>query len=264
MIRIKIYFTVIVTLLFSSDLISQNFTIKGQFTGENLEKSFINVINTTQYEATISQLDGKFSITAQVGDSILISSIQYKDVKFVVKEEFKSEHIKIPLKLKINELDDVDVYSLGLTGDLEKDADNIQIDESIAFSLSSFDISNAYDPEVTTQSEFTLRNLALEKNQPNIPTNFNIIGIAGALVNTIFKKKKTKNKKGLIETESHTLTYNDILSLKHHLNLEEEEIENFMSYAYANGLDKISKKNTNELDLVQFLLELSNEFKNAK
>ena len=126
---------------------SQNQKLKGQFTGENLDKSFINVINLNQYKATISKLDGKFEIPAKVGDSILISSIQYVEVKFLVKLEFFKERIEIPLKLKVNELNDVNVYSLGFTGDLAKDAKSIKTQD---FSQTQFGFApyiEYYTPE---------------------------------------------------------------------------------------------------------------------
>jgi len=114
------------TLLYFNLSFAQNKILKGQFTGKNLDKSFINVINLNQYQGTISQEDGRFKISAKVGDSILISSIQYSEVKFVVKPRFFEDDIEIPLQLKVNELQDVDVYSLGFTGDLAKDAKSIK------------------------------------------------------------------------------------------------------------------------------------------
>lgn len=89
----------------------ENSLLLGIFTGENLERSFINVININQYKATISQLDGKFEIEAKTGDSILISSIQYAEIKFVVKPEYFEDVLEILLKLKLNELQQLDIYS---------------------------------------------------------------------------------------------------------------------------------------------------------
>mgnify|MGYP005855966075 CR=1 FL=1 len=126
---------------------SQNQNLEGQFTGKNLDKSFINVINLNQYKATISKKDGRFEIPAKVGDSILISSIQYVEVKFLVKSEFFEETIEIPLKLKVNELNDVNVYSLGFTGDLAKDAQSIKTQD---FSQTQFGFApyiEYYTPE---------------------------------------------------------------------------------------------------------------------
>ena len=167
---------------------SQNQNLKGQFTGENLDKSFINVINLNQYKATISKQDGRFEIPAKVGDSILVSSIQYVEVKFLVKPEFFEEQIEIPLKLKVNELEQVNLYSIGLTGHLETDIQHIKTNEPLNIDIRSFDISNAYH-EVGTQSEFSVRNVALEQNQ--IPSNINLIAVFKLVKKLFSKKEKT-------------------------------------------------------------------------
>ena len=234
---------------------SQNFKVKGQFTGSNLEKSFINVINTTQFTATISQQDGEFEIYASVGDSILISSIQYKEVKFIVKPEFKTEPIEIPLTLKVTELEKVDIYTTGLTGDLEKDAKAIKLDENMALNFNLIDLAKAYDPEITAQSEFNIRNHALEKNQPNLATNFDFIMMGKMLVNLI-AKKKNKNKRN-ISHQDLVFTIDDVSSLSYYLNIEEQNLEAFMTYAYSKGLDEFLKTNPSDMDLIQFLVELS-------
>mgnify|MGYP006285943165 CR=1 FL=1 len=239
---------------------SQNFNLKGQFTGPHLEKSFINVINTTQFTATISQQDGKFEIPVKIGDSILISSIQYKDVKFIVKPEFKTEPIQIPLQLKVTELENVDIYSTGLSGDLEKDAESIRLKEPIAMNFSLLDLANAYDPEIAAQSEFNLRNEAFEKTQPNLSTNFDFMMI-GAMLVSLFKKKKDKSKATRnINNQDFVFTIEDAKTLSYYLNMEEKQMENFMTYAYQNGLEAFLKTNPGEMDLIQFLIELSTKY----
>ncbi len=266
MTKIKLGFLLLICLFLDFHLSAQNFIVQGNFSGNNLERSFINVINTTQYTASISQLDGKFQISAQVGDSILISSIQYKDVKFIVKEKFKTQTLEVPLKLKVTTLDDVDVYSLGLSGDLEKDAKAIRIDESMSLNFGSFDLYNADDPDLTSESEFKMRNLAMEKNQPNLPANFDVLNLALALVQTIFKKKKQNKSFKIENADIQKFTLKDIERLTYYLDIEESEIENFLAYAFKNGLRSELKNTTNEMDLVQFLLELSENYnsKNGK
>jgi len=255
---IKVFVFLVFTGL--SSLYSQNFELKGQFTGNNLEKSFINVINISTYKATISQKDGKFQISAKVGDSILISSIQYNAVKFVVKSEFKIQPIKIPLKLKVTELENVDIYSIGLSGDLEKDAQHIRIDETIDLNFSMRDLANAYDPEISARPEFTLRNIALEQNQPNLATNVNFIAIAAGLI-SLFKSKKGKPTKKIRDVENQ---YNsgiskleDLEFYKSFLAIEKENIEEFIVFTNQNGLQEFLKTNPSEMDLIQFLVELS-------
>lgn len=260
MTKIKLGLLLLIFTLSNLNLSAQNFVVQGKFSGNNLEKSFINVINTSQYTASISQLDGKFKIPAKVGDSILISSVQYKDVKFIVKEDFKTQSVDIPLQPKVTTLEVVDVYSLGLSGDLEKDARTIKIDKAMILDLGSFDISKAYDPNVTTESEFKQRNLAMEKNQPNLPANFDVLNLAKALVKAVFKKKKQEKPRNIEDDKAQNISYNEIKSLSAYLNIEETEIENFMSYAYSNGLRSKLKNNTNQLDLLQLLLDLSSGY----
>ena len=257
----KLVLTVILLVLINSTFsFAQNFNVNGQFTGKNLDKSFINVINITQYITTISQLDGNFEIPAAVGDSILVSSIQYQDVKFIVKAVFKTEKIEIPLQLKINELDDVDIYSLGLTGDLETDVENIQTQNDLVMNLGSFDISNTYDPEVTIQSEFTLKNDAFNKTQPNIPTNFDFIMMGKMLKGLLAKKKKKKQKSLDYEVEDIPFSIKNVDALSYYLNIEKEQVEGFMAFAYENGLNEKLKTQPSELDLIQFLINLSFEY----
>jgi hypothetical protein len=234
-----------------------NKRIKGQFTGKNLDKSFINVINLNQAKATISQLDGKFEIEAKLGDSILISSIQYKEIKFEVKSEYFGDNLEIPLKLMVNELEQVNLYSIGLSGNLETDAKNITTTEPLALNFGSFDVSKVYDEEVTTQSEFTLRNVALEQNQ--IPSSVDFLGVF-RLVGKLFGKKEKQGKFSKPKpTKSNKL--NDLDFFIDFLKIEEENIGDFMAYAKVNGLTKEMLKKENELDLIQFLIDISENFK---
>jgi hypothetical protein len=243
-----------------TSLYSQEFELQGEFSGKNLEKSFINVINTSTYQATISQLNGKFNIPVHVGDSILISSIQYKDVKFVVKPEYKTELVNIPLQLKVTELEKVDIYSIGLSGNLEKDAKSIKLDPAFELNMSPIDLANAYDDEFTAQSEFNLRNIALEKNQPNLPTNFDFLAIAAGIASMLIPKKNKKaNKNTFVKTQniSNYSKLEDIDFFNDYLSINEENVDAFMTYAYNNGLNEFLKTNPSEMDLIQYLVELS-------
>lgn len=244
-----------ISLVFTS--YAQNKKLKGKFIGENLEKSFINVINVNTYKATISQLGGKFEIEAEVGDSILISSIQYKEMKFVVKPEFFNNSIEIPLKLKVNELDQVNLFSINLTGNLESDAKNIKLNKSSKLDFGTFDVSKAYDEEVTTQAEFSLRNVAMEQNPIPASVNFRRVFklISGLFTKRDQYKNGTDNKSSLIGKLGGKDFFIDFLNIK------ENQIGQFISYAKGNGLTNELFKQSNDLDLIQFLMEISEDFK---
>jgi hypothetical protein len=101
---------------------AQETILKGQLEADGLERSFIEIVNLNQYKVSVSQPDGKFEIEAEAGDTILITSVQYNEHKFMVKQEYFHQTVIISLKEKVNQLQSVNLYSMGLTGDLKKDA----------------------------------------------------------------------------------------------------------------------------------------------
>jgi hypothetical protein len=254
----KVFF-VSLLICFSLHLSAQNQVLKGQFTGDNLEKSFINVINVNQYKATISQLDGKFEIQAKVGDSILISSIQYAEFKFVVKPASLEDKIEIPLKLKVNKLKDVDIYSLGLTGNIEKDVKNIKVkDDAVVANSDNFEISKVYDEGVTTESEFTLRNVAMEENVVPASVDFKKVF---KLIGKLFDKKKKDKSSGYYQNPYKSNKLDDLDFFVDYLKIDEDEIGLFIDYARSKGMSDDMLKSRNELELIQFLMIISKEFK---
>jgi hypothetical protein len=256
----KAFFTILL-LLICLAITAQNKTLQGQFTGKNLDKSFINVINTSQYKATVSKLDGRFEIIAKVGDSILISSIQYTEIKFVVKPEFFKEKVEIPLKLKINELQQVDLYTMGLSGNIDEDVQNIKVNDEMVY-FGDFDVSKVYDDEVTTASEFTFRNKALDEST-----------VAGQIQGTdinfllIFKKvsglfrKKDKSNSSFKNKDNQTTRLTDKDFFTEVIGINENQIGHFISYAKLKGLTSDMLKKSNELDLIEFLMKTSVQFK---
>jgi len=233
---------------------AQDFELKGQFTGQNLEKSFINVINTSTYKATISQLDGKFRIPVRVGDSVLISSIQYMDVKFIVKPEYKNESIKIPLKLKINELQQVDVYSLGLTGDLDKDAGNIKTNE--------FNQRAAGLPVPKKQLTKNERRLyAAKSSAGGIPIDyvFNLINGNIKMYKQLIKYDRVDTQKAKMGSIFPERFYTE------DLNLPENLIEDFVYYCVEQHPETVHiMRQKNTLELYEVLPDIAEEYLKLK
>ena len=232
----------------------QNFELKGEFTGKNLDRSFINVINTTQYKATISQLDGKFEIPVKVGDSILISSIQYEDVKFIVKAEFEKENIQIPLKLKVNELEQVDIYSIGLSGDLTKDAGNIRTNN---FNQTNVGIPAPAEP--LTKNERRL--YAAKSSAGGIPLDyvFNLINGNIKMYKQLVKYDRVDKQQAKLSSIFPERFYTEDLKLPDNL------IEDFVYYCvekHPNTVSMMRQKNT--LELYEVLPEIAEEYLKLK
>jgi len=227
-----------------------NKALKGQFTGANLEKSFINVININQYKATISQLNGKFEIEAKVGDSILISSIQYSEIKFVVKPDFFKENIEIPLKLKVNELLDVNIYSLGLSGDLKKDIKNIKTD---GFSQTQLGFP-AYKQKYTRAER---RLYSAMSSQGGIPIDylFNIINGNIKKYKKLIEYERTDRNKNKLNNLFSSKFYTD------DLNIDKALVEDFIYYCIEKNTKVVKLiRKRNKLLLLELLPRLAVEY----
>jgi len=233
---------------------AQSKILRGQFIGENLEKSFINVININQYKASISQLDGKFKIEAEIGDSILISSIQYSEIKFVAKEEFFKEGLEIPLKLKLNELNEVDIYSLGLSGNLEKDAKTIKTN-----SFSQTQIGFPAYVQRFTREERRLYTASSSQGGLSLDYILNLINGNIKMYKQLVKYErvdKSKNKLFQIFPKSF---YEEDLSVPDNL------IEDFIYYCIENNSKVIElMKEENQLLLLELLPKLAKEYLEIK
>ncbi len=233
-----------------SNASAQNFIIKGQFTGKNLEKSFINVINTTQYKATISQLDGRFEIPAKAGDSILISSIQYKEVKFVVKPDFEDQVIEIPLKLKITELEQVDIYSIGLSGDLNKDAERIRTND-----FNQEDIGIPAPKTPLTKNERRLK--AAMSSAGGIPLDyfFNLINGNIKMYKQLIAYERVDKKQNKLKSVFPERFY------KENLNLPDNLIEDFFYYCVEHHPKTVQlMKQQNTLELYDILPPIAEDY----
>ena len=93
-----------------------------------------NIINLTSLNGTTSDINGMFSMPAQVNDSIMISFMGYKTVNLKLKESDLSQHQTIYMVEEPMALDEVIVSSTGLTGSLPVDVNLIPIQKPIDIS----------------------------------------------------------------------------------------------------------------------------------
>lgn len=100
-------------------------TIKGQIVTDNLDSLPIHIINITQGTGTVSSDDGGFNIKVRLKDSLLFSSLQYKNKTIVISPTvYSSGYLKLNLESEINELDEVKLHKL--SGNLATDISSIK------------------------------------------------------------------------------------------------------------------------------------------
>lgn len=109
-------------------------------TGFPLES--VHVVNLNQVIGTITNEDGKFSISAAVNDTLYFSYIGFKSQKIrVTNDMFKFEETKISLTELAYALEEVIVRPYQLTGYLEIDVKNLPVNSASQYSISGLGVS---------------------------------------------------------------------------------------------------------------------------
>lgn len=114
------------------DCISQEKRIFGKISNTK-DVEGIHVINTSSRYNTITNENGEFYINASVGDTLLISSINYITMQLEIDTSaYKNGYLPVLLEELVNQLDEVFLRPR-LTGDLERDIKNIEVEDPLNF-----------------------------------------------------------------------------------------------------------------------------------
>jgi len=97
----------------------------------------VHVVNLNRVVGTITNVDGEFTITASVNDTLYFSFLGFKSQKIrVTNDMFKFKDTKIALTELAYALEEVIVKPYQLTGYLEIDVKNLPINNSYQYSIS--------------------------------------------------------------------------------------------------------------------------------
>ena len=125
--------------------------IEGKVYSESGDVAATHVLNITSDKASITDIDGFFSITAKLNDTLVFSAIQYKrKTMMVTRNVLESKLLYVPLEDAITELDEVIVMPYNLSGDMTLDLDRMQIEPVVT--ASTLGLPNAY-VKIPTQAE---------------------------------------------------------------------------------------------------------------
>lgn len=96
--------------------------LKGHIEADSLLEASVHIINITRHTGTVNSASGSFEIRVNENDTLWFTSLQYEKMEVIVSAEiFQKKFLKIKLKEAINELPEVNVSNISLTGNLETD-----------------------------------------------------------------------------------------------------------------------------------------------
>lgn len=247
-------------LLFSCLGFSQRVIVNGSIkvpVGEDPQG--ISVINETAMRATISNEAGLFQIPVTEGDTLTFSSLQFQDFSVIIDEGVvKSRKLNVFVSEAVTELPEVVVTPYDLSGNVNVDVKIIPTEDLDLPSKSAAEL-NPYDYEFPPDSLVSPSNAAMR-------TSFmqNGLNIANIFRNIFITRDVHADVKESQAVEEQILLLYDDEFYQEYLNIQKENIHEFIYFAEDNGLTKAMLEPKNEMQLIEFLLAQSQRFKKIK
>ena len=226
----------------------------------------ISIFNKNSSFGSVSSEKGNFVIHVKEGDSLYFSAVQYDDLLVVIDEEMlENGSLNVEIKQGINELAEVIVRPHNLSGNLEGDLENIEVVKLDLPAMSAMSV-NEYEWEWRADKQTGVVNAA--SGEDRMPKDgFNFVKVASLLIDYLIpdipKKEKASQPRsqiGQIQIERQIRARFDNAFFADVLELNPEEIGDFIIYAQSEAFDADLLKKEREIDLIQFLVERREEF----
>lgn len=139
-------YVLILFLAFSAFSSAQTFfskKIEGRVYSADGDVAATHVLNTTTKRATITDIDGFFSIQANLNDTLVFSAVQFKKKELIVTTEVLVQKLlNISLEESLTVLEEVIVTPYNLSGDITKDLQIIRTEQVVT--AQTVGLPNAY------------------------------------------------------------------------------------------------------------------------
>lgn len=256
-INITYLFLLFFTLGFVNAQEIERIEIKGQLLANYQDLEGVTVFNTSSNRGVITNAEGKFAINATLNDVIEISALQFEKFTVIIdKKILEAKSMTIFMVEKINKLDEVLILPYGLSGNLSTDVENFK-DLSPNLDALYFGLGNIEQFDFSDDYKTKVRNIAIESSHLEYGANFT--KIIGNYIAPLFKKKQESSNVSVPIHKSlrelHTTEY-----LLKRLDIPKEEIEQFISFVEANGIDDKLLEEGNEFLLLEHLINQSKLF----
>ncbi|HIB36464.1 hypothetical protein [Mesonia sp.] len=227
--------------LISSFAFSQQQQFSGVIVADSIAFTQVNIVNLNKELGTVNNKNGEFVIDAEVGDEIVFSSVQYEPYQITVSTENIKTKNTIYLFPLVNELEEVKISNIDLTGDLTKDASTIETNPY--FYPSSLGLPNpAPKMSVEDRRLYTASTGGI----------FTVIDILSGRMAMLKRMKEISEFEALIARAQSLVSRRYIVE---DLEIPEDYLDDFFYYcAKQDGFEKFMKT-ADELEMIKFLTE---------
>lgn len=216
----------------------------------------LNIVNLNAETGTISDQNGYYKIGVKVNDSILFSSIQFENRTLVVSEKMISEG-KLPeviLNDAMNELAEVRISNIKLSGYLGNDINRISVAEA----------------ETKNKLQINLDRIIEIDRKLNPPQNvdpqggINVMKVAGMIADKLSKDKSKPPHFTPEDFVRKSLSMIGSEYFRETLELNENEITNFILYCSKEVRFKVLFRKEDALGLIEYFNSRIEDFREMR
>ena len=230
--------------------------------GEDLEG--VSIYNVSSQQGTLTSPTGTFELSVAENDRIAVSALQFSTFTVIVdKGVIDNRKMGIYLNPVVNQLEEVIVRPYDLLGNIIADVGRIKTANVVPqwdLSYSSLEFGYEFSDDQYSSIEGNKAEEAFFNGQQQASLNF--VGLAGLL----FPKKKKRtfreinNEKDFVAKSLRQRFSNSyILDV---FNISEENANDFIYFAEENGMGIELLKAKNEILLLDFMYQMSKDYKN--
>ena len=218
----------------------------------------VTIFNSSSNLGTVADANGDFKLEVALNDIIEVSALQYVSVEVKITQDVVDSRIlRLFLVEELNKLSEVILLPSLLTGEIHVDIDKTQPQRYIEMHFG--DLS---DMEFGQDQYSEVRNVITSEGRYYNGVDFaRIFGL-----NRLFKRKDNKPTQ-----ESLDAKYTDVLAAKYseafisgNFNIPQEKVTDFIAFVNAKNFDESLLQDGNEMKLIEYLNNQSEQFLNAK
>ena len=260
--NIKILFIIFFSTCVSFAQTGERIPVSGNITIPVKEEvQGINIQNLNTGRGAITDESGNFIIPVAVNDSLQVSSVQFQEFIIIVDEGIvETGQLNITVNEVVNQLPEVIVSPYDLTGNVSVDLNRLEV-VKLPDTLTSVDVQSMYF-EIDAAPDFREkpRNVAMN-DRAQFAEGLNFARLFRELVTTSQMERTVKRDADI--NEKIRELYDDKF-FQEYLKLELENINDFIYFADDRGLSEAMLTEGNELDLIDFLIEQSRNYREQK
>lgn len=259
----------LITFLTGALITAQNLErvqVDGKLMVEGNDVAGVTIFNASSNTGTITDENGEFQLQVTLNDLIEVSALQYQNINFRVNADIiGSRSMKIFLIEEINKLDEIIVFSRGLTGNLQADVESKPIFTPKLDAL-YFGVRNMHEYDFERDRKTEVNNVAISRQDKPMVNGLNIVNVVDQLLLPIFRKEANNNKVDEVPDVpvNSVKYYFGSEFLIDNFDIPEHRVDEFIRFVEDEDFDYSLLNYGREMEFLELLYQKSLEFKDKQ